>query len=194
MHEFRPRDFVGGHPVIDFVNTVTARNAEPVDWLERYAALQQWAAMSALDVQAAPATGAEAAAELHRCTALREAVHAVLTAVIDGAAVPSDAAATLASNWREAAEHAQLEVATYPFVLRFDGSGGPGHDLTRLRRRLAADAVDLLTHLPRERLRRCPGPRCGWLFLDSSKAGRRRWCDMTTCGTHDKNRRRQRTH
>ncbi|GAA3290658.1 CGNR zinc finger domain-containing protein [Dactylosporangium vinaceum] len=193
MHEFRRRDFVGGRPVIDFVNTVTARNGEPVDWLESYAALQHWAAMSALDLRAAPASGPEAVAELHRCTALREAVHAVLTAVIDAVPVPSDAAATVEFNWREAAEHARLDVATYPFVMRFDRSAGPDHDLTRLRRRLAVDAVDLLTHLPRQRLRRCPGPRCGWLFLDSSKAGRRRWCDMTTCGTHDKNRRRQRT-
>ncbi|MDG6110439.1 CGNR zinc finger domain-containing protein [Dactylosporangium aurantiacum] len=105
--------------------------------------------------------------------------------------MPPAAVATLESDWREAAEHAQLEVATFPFVLRFDRGDGPGDDLARLRRRLAAGAVDLLTRLPRERLRRCPGPRCGWLFLDSSKAGRRRWCDMTTCGTHDKNRRRQ---
>lgn len=190
MHEFWPRDFVGGHPVIDFVNTVTARNAQPVDWLEDYAALQRWAAMGALGVEAAPAAGPAAADELRRCTELREAVHAALTAVIDVAPVPSAAAATIEADWRHAADQARLDLGAYPFVLRFVETG---EALTRVRRCLAAAAVDLLTHLPRERLRRCPGERCGWLFLDSSKAGRRRWCDMGTCGMHDKNRRRQPT-
>ncbi|MGH2486180.1 MAG: CGNR zinc finger domain-containing protein [Ktedonobacterales bacterium] len=27
-------------------------------------------------------------------------------------------------------------------------------------------------------MRECPGPRCGWLFLDTSKNGARRWCSM----------------
>ncbi|WP_344746998.1 CGNR zinc finger domain-containing protein [Streptosporangium vulgare] len=32
-------------------------------------------------------------------------------------------------------------------------------------------------------------PSCYWLFLDTSKNGRRRWCSMTTCGSRDKARR-----
>ncbi|QEC45269.1 CGNR zinc finger domain-containing protein [Pseudobacter ginsenosidimutans] len=34
------------------------------------------------------------------------------------------------------------------------------------------------------RVRSCPS--CGWLFLDSSKGGKRKWCDMTLCGSRDK--------
>ena len=37
------------------------------------------------------------------------------------------------------------------------------------------------------RVHRCPGPACGWLFLDTS--GRRRWCSMSTCGSRVKMRR-----
>ena len=33
---------------------------------------------------------------------------------------------------------------------------------------------------------RCPGPGCGWLFLDPS--GRRRWCIMAVCGNRAKAR------
>jgi predicted RNA-binding Zn ribbon-like protein len=36
-------------------------------------------------------------------------------------------------------------------------------------------------------VKECPG--CGWLFLDRSSNGSRRWCDMQTCGSRDKMRR-----
>ncbi len=37
-----------------------------------------------------------------------------------------------------------------------------------------------------ERLRVCANDTCRWVFFDSSRAGRRRWCDMTTCGNRAK--------
>jgi predicted RNA-binding Zn ribbon-like protein len=192
-HEFRLRDFVGGHPVIDFVNTVTARNtATPDDWLDSYATLLGWASLSALTIPAVPGKPepdrADAQAELRRCRELREALHATMTSVLDDSPVPRTAVSTLQANWRLAAAHARLDLSTAPFQLRYD-QHGPA--LSVVRRTLTAAAVELLTDLPRERLRKCPGERCGWIFLDLSKAGRRRWCDMATCGTADKNRRRR---
>ncbi|GAA5186473.1 CGNR zinc finger domain-containing protein [Rugosimonospora acidiphila] len=192
-HEFRSRDFRGGHPVIDFVNTVTARNTTaPEDWLDSYATLLRWASLSALTIPAGAATveadRADAQTEMRRCRELREALHATMTAVLDDVPVPRSAAATLQANWRHAATHVHLELSSTPFRLRHDQ---PGPALSVVRRTLTAAAVELLIDLPRERIRRCPGERCGWIFLDTSKAGRRRWCDMATCGTADKNRRRQ---
>lgn len=55
--------------------------------------------------------------------------------------------------------------------------------------RLALAAMDLLADLPPDRLRRCAADGCGWLFLDSSKSGRRRWCSMSDCGNQTKQRR-----
>ena len=43
----------------------------------------------------------------------------------------------------------------------------------------AADAL-ILGEL--DRVRRCADPRCGRVFQDETKNGRRRWCDMATCG------------
>ena len=43
-------------------------------------------------------------------------------------------------------------------------------------------AADLLTGSSLERVKRCPGEGCGWLFLDTSRNGSRRWCDMSSCG------------
>lgn len=45
-------------------------------------------------------------------------------------------------------------------------------------------AVQALFTLPPGRIRACG--RCGWLFLDSSRGGRRRWCSMSTCGNREK--------
>jgi predicted RNA-binding Zn ribbon-like protein len=55
--------------------------------------------------------------------------------------------------------------------------------------RVALSARELLLALPPGRLRICAGDECGWLFLDSSKAGRRRWCSMADCGNRAKARR-----
>ncbi|MEV0593220.1 CGNR zinc finger domain-containing protein [Nonomuraea cavernae] len=52
---------------------------------------------------------------------------------------------------------------------------------------VAASAVELLGHGPLGRLGECPS--CCWLFLDTSRNNRRRWCSMTTCGSRDKSRR-----
>ncbi|WP_412543337.1 CGNR zinc finger domain-containing protein [Longispora sp. K20-0274] len=52
---------------------------------------------------------------------------------------------------------------------------------------LAASAVELMLHGPFDRLGECPS--CGWLFLDTSRNGQRRWCSMATCGGRVKARR-----
>jgi predicted RNA-binding Zn ribbon-like protein len=55
--------------------------------------------------------------------------------------------------------------------------------------RLAVQASALLTAGDLSRLKVCGTPDCDWLFLDTSKNGRRRWCQMTVCGAREKARR-----
>ena len=50
-------------------------------------------------------------------------------------------------------------------------------------------AGDLLAGSRLDRVRRCANPECGWLFLDDSRAGKRRWCSMSSCGNRAKARR-----
>jgi predicted RNA-binding Zn ribbon-like protein len=56
---------------------------------------------------------------------------------------------------------------------------------------LIADAVALLTSERLARLRICAADDCGWLFLNTSNNGLRRWCDMADCGNREKQRRFQ---
>jgi predicted RNA-binding Zn ribbon-like protein len=47
-------------------------------------------------------------------------------------------------------------------------------------------AADLLGAGRLARMRQCANPDCGWLFLDRSKSGNRRWCSMSACGNRAK--------
>lgn len=59
---------------------------------------------------------------------------------------------------------------------------------------VAADAVDLLGGADADRLHVCEGPTCDLVFVDTSRAQRRRWCSSGACGNRSRvasHRRRQ---
>jgi hypothetical protein len=47
-------------------------------------------------------------------------------------------------------------------------------------------AADALVIGELARIRRCADGRCPRVFFDGTKNGRRRWCDMATCGNRAK--------
>jgi predicted RNA-binding Zn ribbon-like protein len=51
-------------------------------------------------------------------------------------------------------------------------------------------AAALLSSDDTAKLRICGGPDCGWIYVDRSRNGLRRWCEMSVCGTREKSRRR----
>jgi predicted RNA-binding Zn ribbon-like protein len=55
--------------------------------------------------------------------------------------------------------------------------------------RIAVQASALLTSPDLARLRLCALADCDWLFVDTSKNGSRRWCQMNVCGAKEKARR-----
>jgi len=55
--------------------------------------------------------------------------------------------------------------------------------------RLAMPLVEAIAAGDTSRFRICDNDACRWVFEDASRAGRRRWCDMATCGNRDKVRR-----
>ncbi|WP_214415045.1 CGNR zinc finger domain-containing protein [Sphaerisporangium fuscum] len=193
-HTFRPRDLVGGHIVIDLLNTVTARDAEPIDWLDGYPRLLEWAALTGqFDVttltdlrRLAETEPVRAALALDRTRELREALHDLITVLIhQGAPVPAEAVDQVEDHWKHAVASARLTVRgkTPQLWVSVETSG-----LEYLNHELALQAFDLLRSLPLERTRVCPGLRCGWVFIDGSRGGHRRWCDMATCGNLAKGR------
>lgn len=47
---------------------------------------------------------------------------------------------------------------------------------------IVAAAADLLSGVPKGRVRKCESPTCTVHFYDTSKKGARRWCSMNLCG------------
>src|SRR5262245_65828773 len=89
---FQRSDLVGGHVVLDLVNTVTGRDAAPTDWLEDYDRVLEWAALTdAFDDASLDMLGRMAAADRRKATSalarlrdLREAMYQVAVAAIRG--------------------------------------------------------------------------------------------------------------
>jgi len=115
--------------------------------------------------------------------ALRASLYAVLAAVARGERPPARAVAHVASDHADATAAARLVARDGAFTPEWRAT-----DPRRVRFAVVTDAVALLGDRERlDRLRRCPGRDCGWLFVDRS--GRRRWCDMGACGSREKMRR-----
>jgi predicted RNA-binding Zn ribbon-like protein len=192
----RPLSLLGGAVCLDLLNTIDPRLRPPrEDFLATFAQLAQWARyvglLSTGEERALLAAGARdpaLAAHVHgRALELRDALYQllrpdshrapraleVLNREISGAApgrvlVAERGRYRLA--WRSAAAHERLLGA------------------------VAFSASDLLTSTALDRVRECAGEGCGWLFLDTSKAHRRRWCSMAVCGNRAKAQRHRRQH
>ncbi|HEY7093346.1 MAG TPA: CGNR zinc finger domain-containing protein, partial [Ktedonobacterales bacterium] len=90
----------------------------------------------------------------------------------------------------EAMAQASLSPTAREFAWEWEAEEAPGHgeELQLLLWPVALSSMELLTSAKEwGKIKECPG--CGWLFLDSSKTGNRRWCSMDECGSRDKMRR-----
>jgi predicted RNA-binding Zn ribbon-like protein len=53
---------------------------------------------------------------------------------------------------------------------------------------LASAGFGLVVSPDRARVKECAASDCHWVFLDASRNGSRRWCDMKACGNRAKAR------
>ena len=76
-------------------------------------------------------------------------------------------------------EVSEVTASRGKLVTRRRPAGAP---LDHLYGAVARSAAELLAGGDPRRLRKCANPSCRLMFYDASKAGRRRWCSMRTCG------------
>lgn len=194
--QFEAKDFVGGHEAIDLINTVTARDADPVDRLESYGRLLEWAALTGAfsgdDIATlkglAETDAAGAADALQDLKATREALYRVITTLIARQPPDQRALQSIEGAWKAAIANSVWAAQDGRVALCLPAARA---GLDYIRQALALSGYELLRSLRVERTRICPGERCGWLFIDNSKGGRRRWCDMAVCGAAAKSKRYQ---
>ncbi|MEI8406358.1 MULTISPECIES: CGNR zinc finger domain-containing protein [unclassified Kribbella] len=196
---------VGGHPALDLVNTVAPRVPGETggrDYLPDAATLLAWSRRIEI-VDPAEAAAVEAVwgstpdlaeTALRATVEIREATYTVLAQRASGVGPkPANfeheqgpAFERLMLRWAAASARsmlvsrdrgpgvAELRVGTSPALMIPD--------------RLVAAAVELLRTVELRQLRACPvaDGGCGFLFLDRSRNGSRRWCSMDDCGTQAK--------
>lgn len=185
---------VGGHPALDFVNTVQRWDGgRPAgEYLVDYAALAKWHAVTGLlDARTLRQleTGSQAARRKawQRATGLRDALYRLFAALAAGRPAAQkdldelNRAVARTVSWRRMTAEGRNVVACWNF------KGAPP---TAILGPVAWSAAGLLERGPLDRIKACPPAHgCGWLFLDLSKNRSRTWCSMKTCGNVAKVRR-----
>ena len=159
--------------VLDFLATVAERGTTQVEYLRRPDDLAAWAVEARVLSEPVPVTPGVLAGAV----ALREAMYRLLDAAIDGLSPSREDRDVVNAAARHALPVRQLTGSGD--VLR---TGTVGAVLALL----AADCLELYAGPDRQVLSRCDAPRCTRLYLDRSRGGRRRWCDMKGCGDRAK--------
>jgi predicted RNA-binding Zn ribbon-like protein len=123
---------------------------------------------------------------LRRLHATRAALRAAWDAQVEGRTPPADAFAVLNDVLRHAGS-VELRAGLTGIAVghRHVDDDPTGEALARIVQPL----VDAIAAGETSRFRVCANDGCRWVFEDTSRAGRRRWCDMTTCGNRAKVRR-----
>jgi predicted RNA-binding Zn ribbon-like protein len=144
-------------------------------WLVEQGALDPGGAAA---VVAAPRPDARLATIRRLRAAMRELVDAIATG-----RPPDSTAVEEANRYLASAPRPRL-------VARPDGVGterGGGRDPLRDALGLLVEPLTgILVEGRPERVRVCANDSCRWVFYDTSPTGRRRWCDMSTCGNRAK--------
>ncbi len=185
-------ELVAGALCLDFVNTLDDRfSSEPKELLASYIDLARFGEDTGIldpaqvdrlfeRSQRSPEAAKQA---LSAAIELREAMYLVFWALMQKKPVPQGALAAVNEFVQAAAQRSRLVQVNGSFEWRFDAV--PDDFETPLWP-IARSAADLLASDQLAFVRACASKTCLWLFLDTSKNHRRRWCDMTKCGNRAK--------
>jgi predicted RNA-binding Zn ribbon-like protein len=183
-------DAVPLETAFDFLNTLELENGELVERLTSLEAAAAWLAdahvvREADDIAGIGTSQAARDAALERLvtarTALRDVAHAVAHDEAPKRAAVAEVNRALASRER-------IELVPADDGVRL-GHSHVGDMIDDVLARIAEPIVRELGEGNEDRFRICASDTCRWIFFDESRAGRRRWCDMATCGNQAKARR-----
>lgn len=177
-HELSLPKRISGSLALDLANTISWRGtAREIDHLRDVDAILAWArAAGLIDARFTPNRTRSFVDDVHK---LRRAIDQAGSAIARRRAPPPAALATIRDLAARALAGAEL--TGNPARLVFpdaDPIVGP----------IAWSALDLLRGNELSRLKQCPPNDCRWLFIDRTRNGSRRWCEMASCGDRAKKR------
>lgn len=184
----------GGCPVFDFTNTISNRNdPDYFDYLTKYDDFVDWinkikllpkGKMDAIAAFSKSHTR-KSADTLRQIIEVREVVFKLFSSLAQQQKADRETVDAFNGFFSEALSNMRVEVGRKEVATSFIVS-----EKTILKEPLyilVKYAFDTLSTQSFDRIKECP--TCRWLFLDTTKNGKRRWCNMQVCGSNDKARR-----
>jgi len=179
----------GGSICLDFINTINDRFvSDPLDYLDNAQDLVKWAYRQRLvndrykKLLAYTERHPQIAAEfLNNAKNIRNMLYDLFRYVSHANKIKKEHLYEFNNILPEYFSKLKLEtkegVSTESWNYKLD-------DLRIILAFILKDAYTLLLEAKLERIGECP--ECGWLFIDKTKNGRRRWCNMQNCGSRSK--------
>jgi predicted RNA-binding Zn ribbon-like protein len=182
----------GGRLCLDFINTLDWRGAEkPVEFLNTYPDLVIWSRHVGICTPAetrqltgmAKGHQAKARQVCKRAVELRETIYRIFAAITHNKNPAPQDLAGFNKYLSEAMKASQIIRTKDGYS--WDTAGNKAR-LDWVLNPVIRSATELLVSDDIKNIKSCADPACGWLFLDTSRNKRRRWCDMQDCGNRAK--------
>ena len=179
-HDSHPEPATDEELFTEFANTLHLHDGEPDDigepaslraWLGARGLIRESRALDVVD---------EALPAFHE---LRALLHAVTERLVEHGVPSAAQVRRLNRVLRDGLHYHQLRPsgAGSRFTV-----GQVGDELAQARATIAGSLAHYIADHDIGRLRICANDECSWRFVDRSPTGRRRWCDMRTCGNRAK--------
>jgi len=175
---------------LDFIDTLELEHGEPIDHFVQPADMVSWLHERGLlhdasldpDVARLTKPGPGANRALDRVRRVRAALRELVDATVQGRPPAGDAVEIVNQAMRA---HQRLVLVAGDDGVSLDHRH-EGDSLDDALARIAERVAREISGDRADRLRICDNDTCRWVFFDSSPTGRRRWCDMATCGNRAK--------
>ncbi len=176
---------------VSFANTLSHTRGMAVDEIPHAEALLEWLRAHELLSSRGRATEAarlrrdpdEAAGRLERFRHLRGLLHEMAASIASDARADTQQLTDLNHILRHGLHYHQLRIGTAGN--RYEVSQ-VGDRLDQARAAIASSFAHFVADDAPHRLRVCANDGCRAVFVDRSPGGKRRWCDMRTCGNQAK--------
>lgn len=179
-------DHIGGHPLIDFVNTKMMPEGRPLEQLTSNEAVVAWIIdVGMIETDSVKFSVADDPDLLHQALEFRQKMRDMLAAIVAEQPVAAETIGVINARLVHWQGQPQLVNVEDTYMRHID------HELTQPKQliaMLADEAAQFLADEDLQNVKQCHSATCIRYFLDTSKNHSRRWCSMEGCGNRNKAR------
>ncbi|REG83852.1 putative RNA-binding Zn ribbon-like protein [Marinomonas pollencensis] len=169
---------VANNLAVDFTNTQYMNQGVIAEMLTSMEDVYQWANESGITLKKEFSSIA-----MEDIWQFRSSIKQLLTSYVDEQALSEEALAVVNQQLKNAPLQQQLKVVEQELILQ---PLDQALSIAQLLGKIADEAANLLASSQIKQLKRCSNEKCILMFVDTSRAKRRRWCSMESCGNRAK--------